>query len=168
MAFPAGHRRLAYRPSEHSTLWLTICNAARIFNHMVESNSDRLDAVFRALADPTRRAMVRSLSRQPRSVGELAEPFEISLAAASKHIKVLEGAGIVQREVQGRTHVCRLDARPLHAGMEWMRHYEQFWNQRLDALESLLRTEDRENAARKAPSRKPASTRPTRPPRSKR
>ncbi|HEY1142191.1 MAG TPA: metalloregulator ArsR/SmtB family transcription factor [Lysobacter sp.] len=149
-------------------MWLTITSATPIFNHMVESNSERLDAVFRALADPTRRAMVRSLSRQPRSVGELAQPFEISLAAASKHIKVLEGAGIVQREVQGRTHVCRLDARPLHAGMEWMRHYEQFWNQRLDVLESLLRTEDAENAARKAPSRKPAAPRPSRPNRSKR
>jgi len=135
---------------------------------MVESTSDRLDAVFRALADPTRRAMVRSLSRQPRSVGELAEPFEISLAAASKHIKVLEGAGLVQRDVQGRTHVCRLDARPLHAGMEWMRHYEQFWNQRLDALEALLREEDREHAARKAPARKPAAIKPTRSNRSKR
>lgn len=140
---------------------------------MVESNSDRLDAVFRALADPTRRAMVRNLARQPRSVGELAEPFEISLAAASKHIKVLEGAGLVQRDVQGRTHVCRLDARGLHAGMEWMRHYEQFWNQRLDALEALLRDEDRENAARKTPSRKaaaikPGASRPTRSNRSKR
>jgi|GEM_PF-94643 len=168
MAFPAGHYALPYRPSEHSTLRLTIGKTERIFNHMVESNSDRLDAVFRALADPTRRAMVRSLSRQPRSVGELAQPFEISLAAASKHIKVLEGAGIVQREVQGRTHVCRLDARPLHAGMEWMRHYEQFWNQRLDALESLLRTEDREDATRKTPARKPAAARPSRPNRSKR
>ncbi|WP_396614900.1 ArsR/SmtB family transcription factor [Lysobacter soli] len=133
---------------------------------MVESNSDRLDAVFRALADPTRRAMVRNLARQPRSVGELAEPFEISLAAASKHIKVLEGAGLVQRDVQGRTHVCRLDARPLHAGMEWMRHYEQFWNQRLDALEDLLLAEDRDDAARKPP-RKPAA-KPARSNRSKR
>ncbi|MDG2518486.1 ArsR/SmtB family transcription factor [Lysobacter soli] len=133
---------------------------------MVESNSDRLDAVFRALADPTRRAMVRNLARQPRSVGELAEPFEISLAAASKHIKVLEGAGLVQRDVQGRTHVCRLDARPLHAGMEWMRHYEQFWNQRLDALEDLLRADDRADAARKPP-RKPAA-KPARSNRSKR
>ena len=133
---------------------------------MVESNSDRLDAVFRALADPTRRAMVRNLARQPRSVGELAEPFEISLAAASKHIKVLEGAGLVQRDVQGRTHVCRLDARPLHAGMEWMRHYEQFWNQRLDALEDLLRAEDRDEATRKPP-RKPAA-KPARSNRSKR
>ncbi|MET3930347.1 DNA-binding transcriptional ArsR family regulator [Lysobacter sp. OAE881] len=133
---------------------------------MVESNSDRLDAVFRALADPTRRAMVRNLARQPRSVGELAEPFEISLAAASKHIKVLEGAGLVQRDVQGRTHVCRLDARPLHAGMEWMRHYEQFWNQRLGALEDLLRAEDRDDATRKPP-RKPAA-KPARSNRSKR
>lgn len=139
-----------------------------IFNHMVELHSDRLDAVFRALADPTRRAMVRDLSHRPRSVGELAQPFEISLAAASKHIKVLEGAGLVQREVQGRTHVCRLDARPLHAGMEWMRHYERFWNQRLDALESLLRAEDRENAARGKPPRKAATIKPGRPDRSRR
>lgn len=111
---------------------------------MVYISSDELDAVFRALADPTRRAMLRSLSGRPRTVGELAEPFEISLAAASKHIKALERAGLVQREVQGRTHVCRLDARPLHGGMEWMRHYERFWNGRLDALDALLRAEDRE------------------------
>ncbi|MDI9239981.1 metalloregulator ArsR/SmtB family transcription factor [Lysobacter sp. LF1] len=120
---------------------------------------DRLDAVFRALADPTRRAMLRSLSRQPRSVGELAEPFDISLAAASKHIKALERAGLVQREVQGRTHVCRLDARPMHAGMEWMRHYEQFWNQKLDVLESLLRAEDRATPARKTPPPRPPGNR---------
>jgi len=105
--------------------------------------SARLDAVFHALADPTRRAMLRDLARQPRKVGELAAPFEISLAAASKHIQVLERAGLIQREVQGRVHVCRLDARPLHAGVEWMRHYERFWNQRLDALEALLKAEDR-------------------------
>lgn len=114
---------------------------------MVDITSDELDAVFRALADPTRRAMLRSLSGRPRTVGELAEPFEISLAAASKHIKALERAGLVQREVQGRTHVCRLDARPLHGGMEWMRHYERFWNGRLDALDALLRAEDRERAS---------------------
>jgi DNA-binding transcriptional ArsR family regulator len=112
-------------------------------NRMVEHVSDRLDAVFRAIADPTRRAMLRNLARQPRSVGELAAPFEISLAGASKHIKVLERAGLVQRSVQGRTHVCRLDARPMQAGLTWMRQYEQFWNQRLDALDALLRAEDR-------------------------
>jgi len=123
-----------------------------ILNLMVDNKSDRLDAVFHALADPTRRAMLRSLARQERSVGELAAPFDMTLAAASKHIKVLEGAGLVRREVQGRTHVCRLDARPMHGGMEWIRHYEGFWTARLDALEAQLLAEDR--AASKARPRK--------------
>ena len=104
--------------------------------------SEHLDTVFHALADPTRRAMLQSLSRRPLKVGELAEPFAITLAAASKHIKVLERAGLVKRSVRGRTHLCSLDARPLHAGMEWIRHYEQFWNERLDVLEELLKAED--------------------------
>ena len=90
--------------------------------------------------------MLRSLARREHSVGELAAPFEMSLAAASKHIKVLERAGLVQREVQGRTHVCRLDAGPMHAGLEWMRHYEKFWNSRLDALQALLKAEDTQTA----------------------
>lgn len=114
---------------------------------MVDRNADRLDAVFHALADPTRRAMLRSLAAQAQTVGELAAPFEMSLAAASKHIKVLENAGLVHREVQGRTHLCSLDPGPMHAGMEWMRHYERFWNRRLDTLAELLEAEDR--AARK-------------------
>ncbi|HEX6060254.1 MAG TPA: metalloregulator ArsR/SmtB family transcription factor [Gemmatimonadaceae bacterium] len=118
---------------------------------MVDTSAHRLDAVFRALADPTRRAMLQSLSRQPRSVGELAAPFEMSLAAASKHIKVLERAGLVRRTVRGRTHLCRLDARPLRDGAEWMRRYEKFWSERLDALEEALRAEDRETGGRRAP-----------------
>jgi len=101
-----------------------------------------LDTVFQALADPTRRAMLQALAGQPRTVGELAAPFEISLAGASKHIQVLERAGLIQREVQGRVHTCHLDARPLHAGAEWIRHYERFWNRKLDALEALLRIPD--------------------------
>ncbi|WP_457583924.1 ArsR/SmtB family transcription factor [Ensifer canadensis] len=109
---------------------------------MVEYMNDRLDAVFHALSDPTRRAMLQDLSAGERLVGELAAPFSISLAAASKHIKVLEGAGLVRREVRGRAHVCRLDAEPMHAGMEWMRHYEAFWRQRIDVLEALLLAED--------------------------
>lgn len=127
---------------------------------MVNEHSEQLDAVFHALADPTRRQMLDRLATQPRSVGELAAPFEISLAAASKHIKVLERAGLVQRQVQGRTHVCRLDAGPMHTGMEWMRHYERFWNQRLDTLEALLRAQDKEKDKTPAPpSRKPRSRR---------
>ena len=117
---------------------------------MVDLHAGRLDAVFHALADPTRRAMLQSLARRPRSVGELAAPFEISLAAASKHIKVLERTGLVRRTVEGRTHICRLEARPLKVGLEWMRRYEQFWSERLDTLESVLREEDRSAGKRRA------------------
>ncbi|HZH44503.1 MAG TPA: metalloregulator ArsR/SmtB family transcription factor [Lysobacter sp.] len=122
---------------------------------MVEHAPD-LDLVFQALADPTRRAMLQRLGQRPLSVGELAAPLAMSLAAASKHIRTLERAGLVQREVQGRTHLCRLDARPLHAGAEWLRHYERFWNARLDALERALREDD-------APPSRPSRTPPRRP-----
>jgi DNA-binding transcriptional ArsR family regulator len=121
---------------------------------MVELAGDRLDAVFQALADPTRRAMLRSLAQRDRSVGELAEPFDMSLEGASKRIRVLERAGLVRRTVQGRTHVCRLDARPLRSGMEWIRHYERFWNRRLDVLDGLLQAEDREAGRTREPRRK--------------
>ena len=131
---------------------------------MVDKSPERLDAVFRALADPTRRAMLRDLAKQPRTVGELAAPFDISLAGASKHIQMLERAGLIQREVQGRVHTCRLDARPLHAGAEWIRHYKRFWNQKLDVLEALLKAED---AAKPAAKRSAKRTTPARPPRRK-
>ena len=106
----------------------------------------QLDTVFHALADPTRRAMIGSLARRPHKVGELAAPFAMSLAAASKHIQILERAGLVRRSIEGRTHVCSLDAAPLHAGMEWMRHYEKFWTERLDVLADLLEAEDARSA----------------------
>lgn len=109
---------------------------------MVNSTTERLDAVFGAIADPTRRAMLRQLARSEHSVGELAAPFDMSLAAASKHIRVLERAGLVRREVRGRVHLCRLDTRPLRSGLEWLRYYEQFWTDRLDVLEAMLRAED--------------------------
>lgn len=133
--------------------------ARRIFNRMVDKNSQRLDSVFRALADPTRRAMLHELAGGPRTVGELAAPFEISLAGASKHVQALERAGLIEREIQGRVHVCRLDARPLHAGAEWIRHYERFWTGRLDALEALLRAEDTRKAAATPAPRKRAPLR---------
>ena len=101
-----------------------------------------LDGVFQALSDPTRRAMLEALAGQPRTVGELAAPFDISLAGASKHIQVLERAGLIHRQVEGRVHTCHLDARPLHAGAEWIGHYQRFWNRKLDDLEALLRTAD--------------------------
>jgi DNA-binding transcriptional ArsR family regulator len=109
---------------------------------VVENSPERLDAIFHALADPTRRAMLRMLAGGERSVGELAAPFAVSLAAASKHIKVLERAGMVRRFVHGRTHTCVLDAAPLRDGVTWMRYYERFWNDRIDALEAVLAADD--------------------------
>jgi DNA-binding transcriptional ArsR family regulator len=117
---------------------------------MVELQTPRLDAIFHALGDATRRQMLRDLARDERTVGELAQPFAISLAAASKHIKALENAGLIRREVRGRTHVCRLDPGPLSSAHEWLSFYEQFWTQRLDVLEQLLRRD----AAQATPPRK--------------
>jgi len=105
---------------------------------MVEQHTATLNAVFRALGDPTRRAMLRRLSGGERSVGELARPFRMSLAAASKHVKSLERAGLVRRTVQGRTHLCRLDAKRLAEAQRWLSYYQRFWTERLDALEAML------------------------------
>lgn len=137
------------------------CPRRRIFNLMVNKSSDRpadplLDSVFHALADPTRRAMLNNLAAGACTVGELAAPFDISLAGASKHIQVLERAGLIRREVQGRVHTCSLDARPLHMGVEWMRHYQRFWTRKLDVLEALLEAEDGKGATR--PARKKTGT----------
>jgi len=113
-----------------------------MFNHMVELLAPRLDSVFHALGDPTRRDMLRRLAAGQQTVGELAAPFAISLAAASKHIKALEGAGLIGREVRGRTHICRLVPGPLASAHQWLADYERFWTDRLDVLERLLREED--------------------------
>jgi DNA-binding transcriptional ArsR family regulator len=108
---------------------------------MVELQTPQLDAVFHALGDATRRRMLRNLADGERSVGELAKPFDISLAAASKHIKALESAGLIRREVRGRTHVCRLAPGPLASAHDWLSFYERFWTDRLDVLDRLLREE---------------------------
>lgn len=109
---------------------------------MVEQQAPELNAVFHALGDATRRHMLRQLAGGERTVGELAQPFSISLAAASKHIKALEKAGLIHREVRGRSHVCRLDPGPLADAQQWLGYYQRFWNDRLDALEEVLRAED--------------------------
>lgn len=109
---------------------------------MVESDIAQLDTIFHALGDATRRRMLRELSEGERTVGELAEPFEMSLAAASKHVKALEKAGLIRREIRWRTHVCHLNPEPLAEAFGWLRFYERFWTGRLDALEELLRQED--------------------------
>jgi DNA-binding transcriptional ArsR family regulator len=112
---------------------------------MVELESPRLNAVFHALGDATRRRMLRELAGGERTVGQLAEPFAISLAAASKHIRALEQAGLIRREVRGRTHLCRLDPGPLASAQEWLSFYERFWTDRLDILDRLLREDDARN-----------------------
>lgn len=109
---------------------------------MVAQRSASLNNVFHALADPTRRAMLRSLAAGERNIGELAAPCRMSFAAASKHVRVLERAGLVRRRVEGRRHICRIEPAPLMAADKWLRYYDRFWNQRLDALEALLKAED--------------------------
>ncbi|MBF9234967.1 ArsR/SmtB family transcription factor [Microvirga alba] len=106
---------------------------------MVQHQTHHLDAVFHALADPTRRHMLRRLAEGEQSVGELAAPFQMSFAGASKHVRTLENAGLVRRTVRGRTHICRLEPAPLEAADEWLRFYERFWGERLDALERELK-----------------------------
>jgi DNA-binding transcriptional ArsR family regulator len=120
---------------------------------MVEQQTSKLDTVFHALGDATRRSMLRDLADGERTVGELAQPYAMSLAAASKHIKALEQAGLIVREVRGRTHLCRLDPGPLASAHQWLGIYERFWTNRLDILERLLREDD----AKKSQTPKPAS-----------
>ena len=110
---------------------------------MVEQMSPILDDVFHALGDSTRRQMLAALAEGERSVGDLAAPYAMSLAAASKHVRALEKAGLLRREVRGRTHVCRLEPGPLATAQAWLSHYERFWTDRLDILERLLRDQDR-------------------------
>lgn len=109
---------------------------------MVEFQSPHLDAVFHALADGTRRAMLARLAEGEYSIGELATPFAMTFAGASKHVKVLENAGLVRREIRGRTHYCRLEAARLAQAEAWLKHYQRFWAGRLDALDAILRAED--------------------------
>jgi DNA-binding transcriptional ArsR family regulator len=121
---------------------------------MVEHHAPRLDSLFHALGDATRRQMLRELTKGEQTVSQLAEPFAMSLAAASKHIKALEHAGLIRREVHGRTHICRLEPGPLASAHEWLSFYERFWTDRLNLLDRLLREDD----ARKATATKNTAT----------
>ena len=102
------------------------------------TNHRRLDSVFGALSDATRRAILEELAHGDRTVGELAEPFAISRPAISKHLRVLERAGLVQRTPEGRINRCTLDAEPLREAADWVEHYRDFWEGRLDALSRYL------------------------------
>lgn len=98
------------------------------------SSDDRLDAVFHALGDRTRRALLTRLTRTPAMITELARPFAMSLPAVSRHVRVLERAGLIVRTVDGRVHRCALNAAPLGSVAAWLRHYRRFWESNLDSL----------------------------------
>jgi DNA-binding transcriptional ArsR family regulator len=110
---------------------------------MVTTRRDRqLDAVFGALADPTRRRILDRLTRGETTVGELAEPFAMSRPAISKHLDVLERAGLVHRIPDGRVNRCRLDGDPLRDTVEWMERYRAYWEGQLDAFKRYLEREN--------------------------
>jgi DNA-binding transcriptional ArsR family regulator len=102
------------------------------------SRTARLDAVFAALADPTRRAIIERLSRSEARVTEIAEPFDMSLNAVSKHIRVLEASGVIERHRQGRDHILSINTRSLDEVDGWILRMRGYWEERLDAMERLL------------------------------
>jgi len=102
---------------------------------MGEARASRLTNVFAAVADPTRRAIVARLGHGPARVTEIARDFPISLNSVSKHLQVLERAGLMRREIQGRDHICTLNVQPLREATGWMEEVRTFWESRLDALE---------------------------------
>ncbi|WP_439534148.1 ArsR/SmtB family transcription factor [Polymorphobacter sp.] len=104
---------------------------------------DRLDSTFMALADPTRRGMLAALARGEQSVGMLAAPYRMTLAGASKHVGVLERAGLVERRKVGRQQLCRLNARRMQEARDWLSQWERFWTDRLDVLEAVLKEDQR-------------------------
>ena len=114
-----------------------------MFNQMVEYSPSPLDRTLAAIADPTRRRILSRLARGDARVTDLAAPFDMSLNAVSKHLRVLERARLVRREVRGREHLLSLEARPLREVAEWVGTYQIFWQQRLDALEGFLRRNKR-------------------------
>jgi DNA-binding transcriptional ArsR family regulator len=104
---------------------------------------DRLSSTFAALADPTRRAILARLAKGEATVGDLARPFDISLPAVSRHLKVLEHAGLIEREVDAQWRLCRLNGRPLREAHGWLERYRRFWEERLDRLIEYLEKETR-------------------------
>lgn len=105
---------------------------------MVNYSEQKLNRVFSALSDPTRRAMLLRLAEEEVSVAELSKPFSITKSAITKHLKVLENAGLLHRTIEGRVHHCRLKPAPLAAVSNWVSFYERFWNKKFDALDAYL------------------------------
>ncbi len=109
---------------------------------MLAADSALLTATFAALADPTRRVILERLSQGEATVGELAAPLGMSLPAVSKHLKILEKAGLLDRRRDGRHHVMNLDAKPISTAAEWLQHYRKFWEGSFDRLAEYLENDD--------------------------
>lgn len=107
---------------------------------MVNNKSEQLDLIFQALSDATRRRILLQIAAKECTVGELAEPYRMTLAAVSKHLKVLEKAGLLRRTVDGRVHRCNLDAKPLAKAVDVIQEYQAFWGRQLDALDEFLKS----------------------------
>jgi DNA-binding transcriptional ArsR family regulator len=139
-AIPFAQRRVSIQvldtPTEIAILYLT----DRLSNEMVnqEMTSDQLSLIFGALADPTRRAILERLTEGEATVSELAEPFEMSLPAISKHLKVLERAGLITRGRDAQWRPCRLEVGPLKDIDDWMGAYRRFWDESFDRLDDYL------------------------------
>lgn len=114
----------------------------------------RLDRVFSALSDPTRRAIVVRLARGSATVGELAAPFRMTLPAVTKHLKVLERAGLLSREIEGRVHRCRLSGEPMAEASAWIEHHRKFWTAQLDSLSDYFEGRAPKRATRRGGSRR--------------
>jgi DNA-binding transcriptional ArsR family regulator len=117
--------------------------------------SDHLSSTLSALADPTRRGILARLASGDASVTELAAPYEMSLAAVSKHLKVLESAGLVSRRKQAQWRPCRLEAQPLEDVLRWVEDYRRFWDRNLDSLEGYLKTMQPRRPSEESPSPPP-------------
>ncbi len=123
---------------------------------MVNYSTASLDATFGALADPTRRAILARLARGETSVKNVARPFSMSLPAVSKHLRVLESAGLLRREIDGRVHRCRLVAEPMQTAAAWIAQYGAFWETQFDALAKYL--EETEENTKSQPQSRPRSS----------
>jgi DNA-binding transcriptional ArsR family regulator len=110
-----------------------------ILNRMVKYESPLLDRTFAALADPTRRSILANLAEGERCVTDLAKPHRMSLPAISKHLRVLERAGLIRRKRDGRVHRLKLEAKPMEEAQQWIEHYRRFWEESFDRLETYLK-----------------------------
>ncbi|MCG8409337.1 MAG: metalloregulator ArsR/SmtB family transcription factor [Phycisphaerales bacterium] len=112
------------------------------YNQMVNNPAIRLDQIFGALADPTRRGILEMLSRGATNVRTLASPFRMSQPAISKHLRVLESAGLIRRDKRGREHRISVNTQPVEQARDWIAHYTQFWKQQFDAVEDYLKQQE--------------------------